>query len=292
MILLGAIAVGVIAALMLFQYIRGIEDRAFENAKRVQVFVAKGEVKRGVQGSEAVAVGNIADAEINQLFRPGSAINTTDEIAPLVALFDISPGTVIVKGMFVDKNVTQISFRSRLKKADHVAITVTTDPQHGVAGLLVPSDEVNLLIFDQPAGFNESTEETTAGGEGEANNQQQTTQTSAGEQRGRSALSTRARVLYQKVQILAIGQSSKLEPGEQKDPAKATAADNVNLVTFNVPPDAALWIASAANSSGVVYMTLVPEDYKATQIQKIPDTINELPGEQQGVLTPYASQGS
>ncbi len=292
MILLGAIAVGVIAALMLFQYIRGIEDRAFGNAERVQVFVAKGVVTRGAQGSEAVASGNIADAAIPREFQPSSAIKTTDEIAPLVALFDISPGTVIVKGMFVDKSVTQISFRSRLKKADHVAITVTTDPQRGVAGLLVPSDEVNLLVFDTPAGFADTQQNASVGDE-PANGQQQTTQTSAGEQKGKSALTSRARVLYQKVQILAIGQSAKLEPGEQKDPNKpANTGDNVNLVTFNVPMDAALWIASAANSGSAVYMALVPEDYKASQIQKIPDTVDELPGEQQGVLTPYASQGN
>ena len=42
LILLGAIAVGVIAALLLFNYVQGIEDRANNNAKRVDVYVGQG----------------------------------------------------------------------------------------------------------------------------------------------------------------------------------------------------------------------------------------------------------
>ena len=50
LILVGAIAVGVIAALLLYNYVQGIEDRANNNAKRVDVFVAKADIVRGHAG--------------------------------------------------------------------------------------------------------------------------------------------------------------------------------------------------------------------------------------------------
>lgn len=283
MILLGAIAVGVVAALLLFQYIQGIENRAFENAKRVDVYIAKGAIKRSTPGQTAVDSGDIALTQIPQEFRAGTAINTTEEISQKVALFDISPGTTIVQGMFVDPVQTQITFRQRLKDPDHVAISISTDIVRQVAGLLVPTDEVNIMVFDQPDTVTDEEVEAASTSTSEGGNDGETAPTNP---RSLRVLNSRARMLYQKVQIIAVGQTAKLEPGETTDPNKTTSAGAATgALTLSVPPDASLWIASAMNSGGM-YLALNPDNYQAKPVDQIPLVIDKLPGEKADVLTP------
>lgn len=277
LILLGAIGVGVIAALLLFQYVRGIEDRANQNAKRVDVFAAKGEIKRGVPGEQATQNGDIAKAQIPQEFRPNTAINTTDEIAKKVALFDIAPGTVIVQGMFVDPATTQITFRSRIKNPEHVAMSIQVDQVRGVGGFLVGGDEVNMMVFENLSGGG------SAAGQG--------TDNTTPANREASTLSQRARMLYQKVQIIAVGQQAALEPGEQAA-TTSSSANNTGLITIVVPPEASLWVASAQQGGGQIYLALDAEDYKAKEVKQVPQNITLLPGEDPAILTPYGPNGN
>jgi len=262
LILVGAIVIGLVAVLLVVNYVRGIEDRANNNAKRVDVYVAKTDIPRGTPGETASSNGSVGVAQIPQEFRPASAITTTDEIQKKVALFNIPQNTPIVQDMFVDPAQSQISFRQRLKNPEHVAITVSVDQVRGVAGFLVPGDEVNLMIL--PANTN--------GGD-------------------KALLTTTARYLYQKVQILAVGQSTLLSPGEQSAATGAAAATaNSGLITFNVPPEAAQWIASAQQSGGL-YLSLVASDYVPKPLPPLDPAASTLPGES-GELTPYGPQGN
>lgn len=269
LILIGAIVLGVVAALLVFNYVRGVENRANGNAKRVDVYVAKSDIARGTPGETAVSDGAIAKAQIPQEFRPSSAITTTDEVSQKVALFDIPQNSPIVQGMFVDPAKTQISFRERLKNPQHVAISVSVDQVRGVAGFLVPGDEVNLMVFQA------------------AN--------------GTGPFSQEARYLYQKVQILAVGQSTLLTPGEQvatstngktntnTSTSQSTASSGV--ITFNVPAEAAQWIASAQQSGGL-YMSLVGPDYTPKPLAPVNPNSATLPGEDPAQLTPYGPAGA
>lgn len=272
LILIGAIAVGLIAALLLFNYVKGIEDRANNNAKRVDVFVAKNNVKRGTPGETAVRDGSIGGALIQQEFRPATAITTTDEIQKKVALFDIAPGTVIVQGMFVDPAQTQISFRARLKNPQHVAISVSIDQVRGVAGFLVPGDEVNIMVFQEGS--------TEAGAAAAAANPNVS-----------GVLKSTARYLYQKVQILAVGQSTLLTPGEQTNTTTQGNNQSSGLITFNVPPEAAQWIASA-QQGGSMYFSLVAQDYQPKALPPLDANVTLLPGEDPAQLTPYGPEGN
>jgi pilus assembly protein CpaB len=274
LILLGAIAVGVVAALLLFNYVRGIEDRANDNAKRVDVFSAQSDIPRGTPGETAAANGSVSSSKIPQEFKPSTAITSLDEIEKKVALFDIAQGTVVVKGMFVDPATTQISFRERLENPEHVAITVSVDQVRGVAGFLVPGDEVNILVFQD-----------AVGGEGGA--------PAPGEVGITGVFSEVSRYLYQKVQILAVGQSTLLSPGEQASAEEGSTAStgNTGLITFNVPPDAAQLIAMAQNGGGM-YLTLVPEDYQPKELPPPDPLVTLLPGEDPAVLTPYGPAGN
>jgi pilus assembly protein CpaB len=259
LILVGAIVLGLVAALLLFNYVRGIEDRANNNAKRVDVYVAKTDIPRGTPGETAAADGSVGQSKIPQEFRPASAITTTDEIQKKVALFDIPQNTPIVQDMFVDQAQSQISFRERLKNPEHVAISVSTDQVKGVAGFLVPGDEVNLMI----------TGDTGA---------------------GTTPLGPSARYLYQKVQILAVGENVVLAPGETTDTQTVSSNAGAGLLTFNVPPEAAQWIATAQEAGGL-YLSLVAEDYQPKELGPI-EAGDTLPGEDGGQLTPYGPTGN
>jgi pilus assembly protein CpaB len=271
LILLGAIAVGVVAALLLFNYVRGIEDRANDNAKRVDVFVAKDDVPQGTPGDTATADGSVGTSKIPQEFRPATAITSADEIVKKVAVFDIAPGTVIVQDMFVDPSQTQISFRARLKNPDHVAISISIDQVRGVGGFLVPGDDVNMLVFQE-------------GGAGDA------PQGAPGQAPVTGVLSSVARMFYQDVHLLAVGENAQLAPGEEVSTETQDSTGSAGVLTFNVPPEAALWIASA-QQAGSIYLTLTAEDYTPRLVQPIDPLVTTLPGEDPAQLTPYGPEG-
>src|SRR3546814_3073826 len=88
-----------------------------------------------------------------------------------------------------------LSTFSSLLKNNEVAITISIDQVRGVAGLLVPGDFVNMLVAVSGSGAPEGEEGAPTGGGGDV-------------------YSSPARYLFQKVQILAVGQTRKLEPGE------------------------------------------------------------------------------
>ncbi len=264
LILIGAIIVGIVAAGLLYNYIQGIQNDADEKAVLVQVYQAKGDVLRGTTGQQATADGSIGSSEIPQEFRPATAITTIDEIQRKVAIFDIAQNTVIVQGMFVDPAQQQISFRARLKNPDHVAITIQADPVHAVAGFLVPGDSVNLMVKQENA---------APEGEGQTG----------------SFMNSSMRYLYQEVEILAVGSNVLLAPGESVD--SESVSTDTNLITFNVPPDAAQWIASAADSGGL-YLSLVADDYVPRALAPLPNPVGTLPGEDGGQLTPYGPEGN
>lgn len=267
LILIGAILVGIIAAFLLYNYVQGIENKANEDAVLQPVYAAKADIKRGVTGQQAAADGTIASSSIPQEFRPATAIDTLDEIQKKVAIFDIAQNTVIVKGMFVDQAQQQISFRARLKNPDHVALSVSVDSVRAVSGFLVPGDTVNIMA------------------KGEAGSPE-------GDQAAGTTkfLSSTMRYLYQDVEILAVGSNVLLAPGETVD-KEGAAAGGGGSITFNVPPVAAQWIASASENGGL-YLTLLAEDYVPRPIPPLPSTFDQLPGEDPAQLTPYGPEGN
>ena len=129
---------------------------------------------------------------------------------------------------------------------------------HGVASFLVPGDEVNLMVFDTSKPVDGLFQST-------------------------------ARYLYQKVQILAVGSTTLLSPGEQATSTSGSTSTSSTgtsgLLTFNVPAEAAQWIVTGADKG--FYLSLVPKDYTPKPIGPLPVVIDRLPGEDPAQLCPY-----
>lgn len=122
--------------------------------------------------------------------------------------------------------------------AGNVAVTVSLDQVRGVAGLLVPGDKVNIMVAD------------------------------AGAQR----------LLFQNVQIIAIGTTAAPQAGE----TQAVQNPGSGLITFAVPPVAAQRIVYASVQGGGIYLALVPPDNQPVPVP--PVSGGNLFG---GPLTPY-----
>ncbi len=227
LILVGAIVIGVIAALLIYNYVQGIDDRANNNAKLVDVYVAKSDIPRGTAGEQAASSKAIDKSQIPQQFKPATAITTTDQLAKKVALFDIPANSVIVDNMFVDPASSQITFRQRLTNKDYVAVSISTDAVHGVAGFLVAGDEVNMAVKEKTA---KSPDNWTGLKHDEV-----------------------YQYLYQKVYIIAVGSNTVLAPGETTNTAASGAAApaataDANVLTLEVPAAAALWIMTGQDA--------------------------------------------
>src|SRR5205085_5612503 len=80
-----------------------------------------------------------------QEFRPGTAITDINSLRGKVAVTALSANQVVVDGMFVDPRAAQVTAAQRIP-AGQVAVTVSVDEVHGVAGLLVPGDRVNIMV--------------------------------------------------------------------------------------------------------------------------------------------------
>ena len=127
--------------------------------------------------------------------------------------------------MFVDQATAFVTFSERIP-VDQVAVTVSVDQVHGVAGLLVPGDKVNLMVVLDP----QAAALAAAPGAPKA-------PAAEGANGGATV-----RYLYQNVEVLAIGQPAAADVGAT-EAARRTAGSG--LITFNVPPDAAQRIALA-----------------------------------------------
>ncbi len=143
-ILVVALLIGGIAAFLAYAYVNSVQKRAYGDAKLVQVFVVKADVEKNLGGDQALADGLIKSDAIPEKFRPGSALTNKDVIKGKVALTRLSAGQVLVDGMFVDPRAAQVTAAKRIP-AGQVAVTISVDPVHGVAGLAVPGDKVNIM---------------------------------------------------------------------------------------------------------------------------------------------------
>lgn len=147
LIVAGAVIAAALAAFANYAYLSSVQDRAYDNAERLRVFVVGKDIPKGLPGEQALQEEFVKPDEIPREFRPGTAITDLATIRGKVAITNLSVGQVVVDGMFVDPKVAQITFSQRIP-AGQVAITVSVDQVRGVAGLLVPGDKVNLLVTE------------------------------------------------------------------------------------------------------------------------------------------------
>lgn len=296
LILIAAIVIGALAAFLVYGYVNGVQDKAYDDAARLNVYVVKQTIKKGTYGEEATAAKLIVKDQIPKKFYPPNAIQDPADIGGKVAVNDLAVNQVVTTDMFADPATVSSSFSDRLEKIndeDQVAITISVDQIHGVAGLLQPGDYVNIMATDlcetdKNAG--------SSGGSGATSDDP-----CAG--LDKILFGKQARYIFQKVQILAIDKTPVAQAGEvsasQADQSSSSGSGddtssnqtitNSGLLTLIMPAKAAQYVASLDPSQ--IYLTLVSRDYKPRAQSPI-DPKAPLPGEDGSLLTPYGPDGA
>jgi len=237
LILIIAVAVAGVTAFATMNYVSAADQRAFGNAQLVEVLMVKKDIAKGFPGERALDEGYIVKDQIPRKFYPARAVVDPQTLRGKVALAPMAAGLPVVDGSFVDPRLAQESFAQRLGKGMQ-AVTLSVSDVQGVARLVVPGDKVNLLL----------TTADTAGAK--------TTQ-----------------FVLQGVEVLAVGNTTELQPGEQA-PTKAEGqagqapTTQSGLITFSVPGLDAERIVQASEV-GTIHLTLVPPDFTPTAVPPV-----------------------
>jgi pilus assembly protein CpaB len=283
LILIAAIAIGALASFLVWNYVGGIQNQAYDDAERVKVFLVQNPIPRGTSGQ--VAQASIVEESIPKKFKLANAIVSLDDISGRVAKSDLVPNQVVVSDMFVEATDPEAasSFADNLIKIqnkDQTTFTMNVDDVRGVNGLIVPGDYVNIMV--------QKFSESVAGAD----------DSNGG---GGSVSAEQARFLYQKVQVLAVdyltvsdanaaAATAPTEGGDSGGDAAAAPATPVQtgLITLIVPPEAAQVLASVPAEN--IYLTLVSKDYEPAPTGEI--DISTLPSDNPKILTPYGPDGA
>ena len=231
-VVLAAIAVGILAGMAVYQYLDTVQERANKGARLVKVFVIKRDIAKGTPGERAVQEGRIQSAEINVKFRPLTALTDVSAIRGKLAVTDLAANQVVVERQFVDADVGLVTSAERIPK-ERAAITLAFDDVTGVAGLIQPGDNVNMLLL----------------------------------------LGEEERYLLQNVEVLFVGRTPAPQPGESPPQSRSEADEQSGLITFAVTHENAAKIAYAnVRFENGIHLTLVPSDNEPQDVPTINDT--------------------
>ncbi len=238
LILVAAAVIATMTALATSSYVSSADQRAFDGAELVQVLRVKKDIAKGLPGERALDEGYIVEDQIPRKFYPARGVVDAQTLRGKVALAPLVAGLPVVDGSFVEPRVARESFAQRLDKGMQ-AVTLSVSDVQGVARLVVPGDHVSLMV-------------TTGDGP-----------------------SATTQFVLQGIEVLAVGNSTALQPGEQA-PAQAEGQGQAGraqtaesgLMTFAVP---ALDAERVVNASivGTIHLTLVPPDFTPAPVPPV-----------------------
>jgi Flp pilus assembly protein CpaB len=201
-----AVALAVIASAAAYAGLHAAQERADKNAAAASVYVLKGVVPRDDSVAFAYAQGLIAKTQTPVQFVPAGAVTNLSSISDNVAQYELPPGEIVTNAMFVPQSTIHSIAAERVPTGD-VAVSVTTDLVHGVAGLIQPGDKTDILV--------------NTGGSQET-------------------------FLFQSVPVLAVDTTLVAAKGTTPGAGGNPFTQAKNVITFAVPPAAASTIAHAS----------------------------------------------
>ncbi len=293
-ILIVSVVVAALAAVGLFNYVQNAESSAGEEAATVEIWVAVQPIPKGTPIETAIENGLIGVTETAQRHRPPTAvIDPAVELAGLVAITDLPLNWPIETGSFVSPRIVDTGITDRLEEDGLVTVTVSVDQTKGAAYLIEPGDFVNVMVerdWDTPFFDADPEVPLTEVAVAElAGNLEENDTT-------RPILTdlypVETRMVYQKAQVLAIGNELVPDIGDstvEGEGDAAAAQTSRGLVTLAVPAEAVPYILGVGRDN--IYLSLVPDSYEPRPILPLDPTTQVTPGEVEGRLTPYDDAG-
>jgi pilus assembly protein CpaB len=222
-----AIALAVIAAALVFFYVRGAEQRVIEEQQPVTVLVSTASIPRGITLGDAVSGGLAESTQVPGDMAPSGAITAvTPENAGLLAINNVNPGQILLSTNFVAElpDVTPVSIPDGL-----LAISISLGDVQRVGNFLRPGAEV--VIFNSY---------TSAGG--------------AQQEEGEAAADLTTRVLVDRALVLGVGEVAS-QPTTNPD-GTTTQQPASSLITLGVDQVEAEKII-LASQTGSLYFGLL-----------------------------------
>lgn len=261
-----AVVLAMLAAILAYQYLNQADERAADKVEQVDVYVVTKEIPKGTSGDTAIAEGLIEKREATKKDVPPSAIVSDDEISGKVAASQLVEGEIVVQTNFLAPSAVS-GFSGSIGKGKF-AVTIQVDAPKGVAGLIVPTDTVNLIV--SIPSLQEVKDPTDATGNGEP----------------------LTAYMISGVKVLAVGTTTvNSTPTEGAE----TAPTNLGLLTLEVTARQAEQIAHLSTISGSIYLSLNAPGFDPERFEipaEIVETwnlfdqpLNELKGKQDTVGT-------
>jgi pilus assembly protein CpaB len=222
-----------VATFAIFTYVRGLEQRAFEDAELVEVFVAQDVIPAGTTADAASEAGLIGRDSRPRVTVPSGAITALDQLSGLVTEASILTGEVIVRDRWVDPSQVIAEFEIP-EGFEALSIQVGIPP--GVAGFVRAGDRVSLVATVVPP--------TTITVEDDG---------AVSEQPGEF----RSQYLLQGIEVLTVGQLVVTEEGED---GVERPSEQVLLTVALEPEDVERAVFAIQNPDAELYFTLLPED--------------------------------
>lgn len=291
-ILIVSVVVAALAAVGLFNYVKNAESSAGEEAATVEIWVVKQAIPKGTPIETAIETGLIGIEETAQRHRPPTAVvDPAVELAGLVAITDLPLNWPIETGSFVSPRIIDTGITDRLEERGLVTVTFNVDQTRGAAYLIEPGDFVNVLVereWDAP--FFEADPEIPLTEQARVELASQLEKYDTTRPVITDLYPVETRMVYQKVEVLAVGNSLVPDIGDTPADAEAeTAQASDGLVTLAVPPEAVQVILGVGRDN--IYLSLVPDDYEPRPMLPLDPTSQVVPGEVEGRLTPYDDAG-
>jgi pilus assembly protein CpaB len=227
-----ALILAAVATFAIFTYVRGLEQRAFEDAELVEVFVAQDIIPAGVTADAASEAGLIGRDSRPRATVPSGAITALDQLSGLVTEASILAGEVIVRDRWVDP--AQVIAEFEIPEGFE-ALSVQVGIPPGVAGFVRAGDRVSLVATVVPPPTVTVEEDGTVTEE-------------PGE--------FRSQYLLQGIEVLTVGQLVVTEEGED---GVERPNEQVLLTVALEPEDVERAVFAIQNPDAELYFTLLPE---------------------------------
>lgn len=138
-----AVVLAAVAAIAIFVYVQGIEERAFGEAELVDAYVAAGDIEAGIDAPDITEQGLIEIRQVPRTTLPEGYITSLQEISDLRTNARILQGEVL-SGERFDDPVRAIGRLDIPEGFEAISVQVATPP--GVGGFVRPDDRVSLIV--------------------------------------------------------------------------------------------------------------------------------------------------
>ena len=244
----------VLAAIGSYYYLNKADERAQSKQQLVTVLVATQSIPKGTTGLDALNRGLVALAKRTRGDAPAASLTGTDTIKTLVAAAAIDKDSIITASAFVTAAALGGSLSNSIDHAKpqewKQAIAVTVDLPHGVAGLIIPNDTVNLMTTAKIRDVTNKGDLATAS-------------VTAFVLKGLKVLAVGATTAAPVTPVATTGPDGK--PTTTAAPAPSQA--NVGLLTLEVTPRQAEQIAHNQAAGWPLYLTLNPAGFNSKDVE-------------------------